>query len=591
MQSEGPPLELDLRVDDRLQGVFATALEQGRSSDALRWLSSATGASGLRRTTSGIGLPLAGALALRNLGLPHVRWTPNSLQFLANREQAWTAVPRLHAELERIKACGASELYKRLGGCSSPETLDLHQVRNVAAMTMTGGLGLCVFDEQGAGKTVTLIFAFDVLASRNETDRLIVIAPKSMVGEWPKDFARFCPGLYRVATVSGTRKEKRDALKSRPDVIVTNYETAIALEDELIALVRAQPGRTTLVVDESFFIKSLDAQRTMAIRRLREWCGRAYVLCGTPAPNSPHDLVQQFTLVDFGFAFADVQIPKDRTAAVPVVQNAIEQKGLYLRHLKADVLPHLPEKSFQRLYVPLELEQRSLYDRLASSLVDELESVDDAEFNARYAHFLARRAALLQVCSNPKAVDSDYGGTPAKLAALDSIVETLVERGEKAVIWSFYTASITAICERYRHVGALRYDGLVEDVAERREAVRRFQEDDESFVFVGNPAAAGAGLTLHRARYAIYESFSNQAAHYLQSLDRIHRRGQERPVEYLILLADQTLEIAEYDRLLQKESSAQNLLGDRVVAPVTRSQLLQEARVTLPPNERSVPRM
>ena len=31
-------------------------------------------------------------------------------------------------------------------------------------------------------------------------------------------------------------------------------------------------------------------------------------------------------------------------------------------------------------------------------------------------------------------------------------------------------------------------------------------------VFAANPAAAGAGLTLHRARVAIYESLSNQAA-------------------------------------------------------------------------------
>ena len=68
-------------------------------------------------------------------------------------------------------------------------------------------------------------------------------------------------------------------------------------------------------------------------------------------------------------------------------------------------------------------------------------------------------------------------------------------------------------------------------------------------LFVGDPGAAGAGLTLHRARYAVYESMSNQAAHYLQSLDRIHRRGQDRPVEYLVLLCDETIESPEYERI------------------------------------------
>jgi SNF2 family DNA or RNA helicase len=95
-------------------------------------------------------------------------------------------------------------------------------------------------------------------------------------------------------------------------------------------------------------------------------------------------------------------------------------------------------------------------------------------------------------------------------------------------------------------------------------------------LFIGNPAAAGAGLTLHRARLTIYESLSNQAAHYLQSIDRIHRRGQDRPVEYFVILCDGTLELAEYDRLVGKEAAAQDLLGDVVAAPATRETLLAE---------------
>jgi SNF2 family DNA or RNA helicase len=107
--------------------------------------------------------------------------------------------------------------------------------------------------------------------------------------------------------------------------------------------------------------------------------------------------------------------------------------------------------------------------------------------------------------------------------------------------------------------------------------VRRFQEDDETMLFVANPAAAGAGLTLHRARFAIYESLSNQAAHYLQSLDRIHRRGQTRDVEYLVLLCDRTVEVEEYHRLTRKERVAHDLLGDQVDEPITRETMLAEA--------------
>ena len=75
----------------------------------------------------------------------------------------------------------------------------------------------------------------------------------------------------------------------------------------------------------------------------------------------------------------------------------------------------------------------------------------------------------------------------------------------------------------------------------------------------------------------IYESLSNQAAHYLQSMDRIHRRGQDRPVEYFILLCEDSLEIGEYDRLVAKEKSQGALLGDRPAQIVSRKSMLAES--------------
>ena len=147
------------------------------------------------------------------------------------------------------------------------------------------------------------------------------------------------------------------------------------------------------------------------------------------------------------------------------------------------------------------------------------------------------------------------------------------------MLWSFYTASLNAICARYGRFNPVRYDGTVNDVHVRREAVRRFQEDDETMLFIANPAAAGAGITLHKAKYAIYEFMSNQVAHYLQSLDRIHRRGQSRDVEYMVLLCDKTIEVEEYERLVRKERAAQALLGDRVDKPVTREAMLAEVLV------------
>jgi SNF2 family DNA or RNA helicase len=505
-------------------------------------------------------------------------WSPEARRFAENRLRAAHVHEDLLHEVRSIREGGRNLAAQYLAGVKGLEPLDAHQRVNVAAMTLPKGFGLCVFDEQGAGKTVTTIFAFDTLVARNEADFVLIVAPKSMVGEWPRDFERFKTGLYSTKVVAGIAKEKRSTIAQGADVLITNYETVISMEDELRAIFRRNPSRAVLVVDESFYVKNLEARRTRALRRLREWCGRAYVLCGTPAPNSPHDLVQQFNIVDFGLTFGKVKVPEDRDAARPVVQRAIEDRGLFVRHLKAHVLPDLPVKQFHRVLLPMVGEQKRLYEGALRDIILDLRSTDDETFKRELTSFLARRSALLQICSNPAAVAPEYSEVPAKLTALDGLLDEVIgRRGEKVVLWSFYTASIDGVMRRFTRFNPVRYDGTVSDIADRREAVRRFQEDDVTKLFVGNPAAAGAGLTLHRARLAVYESMSNQGAHYLQSLDRIHRRGQTRDVEYIILLCDKSIELNEYDRLTDKERAAQDLLGDKTQPPLTRLAMLRQA--------------
>ena len=54
--------------------------------------------------------------------------------------------------------------------------------------------------------------------------------------------------------------------------------------------------------------------------------------------------------------------------------------------------------------------------------------------------------------------------------------------------------------------------------------------------------SGGVGVDLTRARYAIYYSLGFSLGSYEQSLARIHRPGQTRPVEYIHLLAEGTVD-------------------------------------------------
>ncbi len=577
--TSGGSIQVDLRGAEHLDGLTLVP-KNGRDILRLsRIVAEQLPGISTRRTAEGIWVPARHTPLLKNLGQGvKLNWNEATTLFVENRARVQASASQVRGEVEALLEGGPDAARERLVGVQDLDSLDDHQLVNVAAMTVKDGFGLCVFDEQGAGKTVTLIHALDVLVSQDEVDFALIIAPKSMVPEWPEDFRKFKADLYSVAVLAGPRAEKSRTLASKADVIIANFETAVAMEADLAATLRWHAGRSILVVDESFFIKNPDAKRARSIRRIRELCGRAFVLCGTPAPNSPHDLIEQFNLVDFGFTFEGLDIPEERAAALPVIRRAVEERGLHVRHLKQDVLPDLKAKAFNRVMLEMEPTQARLYDATLRNLVLDLEAINEDEFRQQVMNFLERRSKLLQICSHPASVAEGYSQIPAKLLALDRILPELIgQQNEKVVLWSFYTASIEAIMNRYPQYNPVRYDGTISDIQDRRAAVRNFQGDDRTMLFVANPAAAGAGITLHRARYAVYESFSNQAAHHLQSLDRIHRRGQIHDVEYLILLCDGTIEIAEYDRLVRKEQAAQHLLGDQVDPPLTREAMLREA--------------
>jgi SNF2 family DNA or RNA helicase len=570
----------EIRVSSR--GQTTIALTAGNNSRRL---------CAIRDTLAGLGLAVSTNWSKRELYAP-----VNTLQIVCDalKSERLSVDPDLQehitasrngesnirlAKLAVAEFASAATASDALNDFPEVRLLDAHQIQAVAAATHPVVKGLCLFDEQGLGKTISALFSFHRLRQREMTRKMLVLCPKNMVFEWQRDALKFFGGRYRCCAVTGSQEEKRRTLAASADIYVTNFETAIRLQFRLRTLLEAEAGRVLLVVDESFYVKNTCALRSRAVRSLRNYVDRCLVLCGTPAPNRPHDLVEQFNIADNGVAFSGISLPDDRHAALPIVQTVLNEKAVYMRRLKQDVFPHLPGKTFQQVLVPLAPQQEALYSDSLNDYIVRLESCDDAAFRKNRTSFMAHRVRLLQICSNPIGIDVRYGELPAKLQALDSILEELIERRkEKVIIWCYFTASLEAIINRYADYRPLRIDGKVSDINARGEAVRRFQEDSATKLFVANIAAASAGLTLHKARYAIYESLSNQAAHYFQSLDRIHRRGQTRPVEYIVLLCDRTLEAQEYSSLLEKEKVSQFLLGDQAAPQITRQTLLAEAK-------------
>jgi SNF2 family DNA or RNA helicase len=124
-----------------------------------------------------------------------------------------------------------------------------------------------------------------------------------------------------------------------------------------------------------------------------------------------------------------------------------------------------------------------------------------------------------------------------------------------------------------------RVDGTVTDSDARTREINRFQKDPNCKIFLGNPAAAGAGVTLTAANNAIYVSLSNQVASYMQSLDRIHRIGQNADqVNYFFLIANDTIEESEISRISRKHSAQSDLLMDLADPSIDLQSAIDELR-------------
>jgi SNF2 family DNA or RNA helicase len=479
------------------------------------------------------------------------------------------------ARVRSLEIIESNELPNLTGNWNN--VLEPAQASAVAAMTVPHLLGLCLFDEQGSGKTVMTIAAFDELRGSGEIDAMIVVCPKSMVGEWPKDITRFLGTECNVEVAEGSQRQKFEAAQRKFDVLITNYE---GVEPMLVYLMAsASERRYLLVVDESYYLKNRESFRAEVVGKLRATCQKCFVLCGTPAPNSAHDLVNQFDLADLGYTFGGFMKSNNPAEDWDKISSLVDTKGVFIRRLKPEILQHVPEKNFHVVRVELAGKQAMMYEKAKSALVLELRSLNNESFKKNLATYFQRRSVLLQVCSCPSAIDSTASEVPVKYAVLDKLLDDLISQGRKVVVWSFYKKSLDEIMARYARYCPVRVDGSVSSAA-RRDAVRSFQEDPSTMLFVGNPAAAGAGITLHAAYDAVYISYSNQAAHYLQSLDRIHRRGQVADeVNYYLLICKNTIEETEVVRLRGKEVRQHDLLHDHIPWPTSLDEALQELGV------------
>jgi SNF2 family DNA or RNA helicase len=413
--------------------------------------------------------------------------------------------------------------------------LSTRQQENVSRI---GGLpAAATFSVPGAGKTTEALAYFFLRAQT--TEHLLVVAPKNAFSSWDEQI-QSCLGdpTMSFARLRGGREGIKAALSSRPRFMLITYQQLARVTD-VIAAHLAQ-HRSFVFLDESHRIKAGPTSSTArAALSLSHLPVGKLVMSGTPMPQSVEDLVPQFH-----FLYPEIIATSDTVVDL--------MRPIYVRTNKAQL--KLPPITRQLIQLPMAPVQAELYSLMRFEVAREASAVLDNRGRQAFRSLGRSVSRLLQFTSNPSLLAADIGFAHKELLAavlaegegpkLDYVLRQarrLSRNGKKVLIWSSFVRNVEYMTSRLADLGAVFIHGGVdagdeEDSDTREGKIKAFHDDENVRVMVANPAAASEGVSLHMVcHHAIYLDRTFNAAHYLQSEDRIHRfglpDGQETIVE------------------------------------------------------------
>jgi SNF2 family DNA or RNA helicase len=386
------------------------------------------------------------------------------------------------------------------------------------------------FNEQGTGKTSSVIWAADYLIKEKFINRVLVICPLSiMQSAWEADLFKFA--MHRTCAIAHSySKEKRiQAIQSDTDFVIINYDGLEIIKDEII-----NAKFDLIVVDEANAYKNVQTKRwkiLASVIRPETW---VWMLTGTPASQSPTDayglakLINPTGVPKFFGAFRDMVLQKitqfkwiPKPSSERVVHQVLQPA---IRYTKEECLD-LPDMTYVTREVPLSAQQNKFYEAIRNNMMTVAAGEEITTVNAA-----VNLNKLLQLSCG--AVYSDSGEIVAFDAKnrMTALLEVIEEASHKVIVFAPFKHAIEIIAEEMRKnkIPAEIIHGGV-SATKRTEIFSRFQTEDNPRVLIIQPQAAAHGVTLHAANVVVWWGPITSIETYLQANARVHRAGQRNP--------------------------------------------------------------
>jgi SNF2 family DNA or RNA helicase len=386
------------------------------------------------------------------------------------------------------------------------------------------------FNEQGTGKTASVIWATDYLMKLGVLKRVLVICPLSiMKSAWQQDLFRFA--LHRtVAVAHGARDKRKQIINSGAEYVIINFDGVGIVKDEI-----ANGGFDLIVIDEASAYKNAQTARWKDLRDLTRTIKGLWMLTGTPAAQSPADAYGLAKLVNpsgvprFFGEFRDMVMTKVsmyRYAPKPTAKHVVH-KALQpaIRFEKKDCID-LPPLTFMDREAPLTPQQQGFYKLLKKEMLIQAAGEEISAVNAA-----TKINKLLQIACGSiytdtgEVVDFDVSN---RLSVVQEIVD---ECSNKVLVFVPFTHTIKLLDDYLTKNGVACevINGEV-SVNRRTDIVKQFQEQENPKVLIIQPQAASHGLTLTAADTVVWYAPCTSVETYLQANARIDRPGQVNPM-------------------------------------------------------------
>ncbi len=520
------------------------------------------------------------------------------------------------ARLIRDNCCDKEDFQKFVDSLSiNLKNRSLYELQLLSAYHLAFSQNACNFSVPGAGKTSVVYGAFAYLSNlpaddSKYVDKLLIISPLSAFGPWELEYEECFGEKPSTKRLNGkvSVDEKKQYLYSRTPAKITllSYNSVPSLKDELIYFLKN--NQVMVVLDEAHKIKNTSGGITAnGVLDIAQYCSSRVVLTGTPAPNGYEDLYNLYKfiwptkkVIPFEIYQLKDMSKQESDSRVETLLNAVAP--FFIRVKKSDLgIPMATEH--EPIIVPMGSAQRRIYDVIEKKYMNEIVSSKDNSFKQDLIK--ARLIRMMQAATNPnllsvplqqfannegfdakevvedsslikEVLEYSKNETPAKFIKAKELIEKIIASGGKVVVWAIYVKNILDFQEYllengidcrtlYGATPVATGDEEDDDTIETREKIiAEFHKEDSSFkVIIANPFAVSESISLHKVCHnAIYMERSFNAAHFIQSKDRIHRYGLKPGIEtnYYYLLSEDSIDSVINDRLRAKEERLREII-------------------------------